>query len=60
MSARTSTSMIRCLSSPHFKGHPMGGYGGALKQLSIGVASSYGKKYIHGVGDTENFRHADP
>ena len=35
----------------HFKGHPMGGYGGALKQLSIGVASSYGKKYIHGVGD---------
>ena len=43
----------------HFKGHPMGGYGGALKQLSIGVASSYGKKYIHGVGDTEIFRHAD-
>ena len=33
----------------HFKGHPMGGYGGALKQLSIGVASSYGKGYIHGV-----------
>ena len=30
----------------HFKGHPMGGYGGALKQLSIGVASSYGKAYI--------------
>ena len=27
----------------HFKGHPMGGYGGALKQLSIGVASSFGK-----------------
>ena len=27
----------------HFKGHPMGGYGGALKQLSIGCASSYGK-----------------
>ncbi len=43
----------------HFKGHPMGGYGGALKQLSIGVASSYGKKYIHGVGDTENFWEAD-
>ena len=39
----------------HFKGHPMGGYGGALKQLSIGVASSYGKKYIHGVGDTVNY-----
>lgn len=35
----------------HFKGHPMGGYGGALKQLSIGCASSYGKAYIHGVGD---------
>lgn len=34
----------------HFKGHPMGGYGGALKQLSIGVASSYGKAYIHGCG----------
>ena len=34
----------------HFKGHPMGGYGGALKQLSIGVASSYGKAYIHGAG----------
>ncbi len=39
----------------HFKGHPMGGYGGALKQLSIGVASGYGKKYIHGAGKTENF-----
>ncbi len=35
----------------HFKGHPMGGFGGALKQLSIGVASSYGKAYIHGVGE---------
>lgn len=35
----------------HFKGHPMGGYGGALKQLSIGLASSYGKAYIHGAGD---------
>lgn len=35
----------------HFKGHPMGGYGGALKQLSIGFASSYGKHVIHGVGD---------
>lgn len=39
----------------HFKGHPMGGYGGALKQLSIGFASSYGKAYIHGVGDPEHF-----
>ena len=35
----------------HFKGHPMGGYGGAIKQLSIGVASSFGKAYIHGAGD---------
>lgn len=35
----------------HFKGHPMGGYGGALKQLSIGCASSEGKAYIHGAGD---------
>ncbi len=34
----------------HFKGHPMGGYGGALKQLSIGCGSSYGKAYIHGAG----------
>ena len=34
----------------HFKGHPMGGFGGALKQLSIGCASSYGKRYIHCVG----------
>ena len=43
----------------HFKGHPMGGFGGALKQLSIGVASGYGKKYIHGVGVTENFWSSD-
>lgn len=43
----------------HFKGHPMGGFGGALKQLSIGMASSYGKKYIHGVGKTENFWSGD-
>lgn len=34
----------------HFKGHPMGGYGGALKQLSIGCASSKGKRYIHCCG----------
>lgn len=39
----------------HFKGHPAGGFGGALKQLSIGFASSYGKKYIHGAGDLEDF-----
>ncbi len=37
----------------HFKGHPMGGYGGAIKQLSIGCASSYGKAYIHGAGNGE-------
>jgi uncharacterized protein len=35
----------------HFKGHLMGGFGGALKNLSIGVASSHGKAHIHGVGD---------
>lgn len=38
----------------HFKGHPMGGFGGALKNISIGVASSYGKAYIHGAGVPEN------
>lgn len=43
----------------HFKGHPMGGYGGALKQLSIGVASSYGKSYIHGAGDPKQIWTAD-
>ena len=48
-----------CLVLSHFKGHPMGGYGGALKQLSIGCASSYGKAYIHGAGKTENIWTAD-
>ena len=43
----------------HFKGHPMGGYGGAIKQLSIGVASSFGKAYIHGAGDPEKIWSAD-
>lgn len=38
----------------HFKGHPMGGFGGALKQLSIGCASSFGKKNIHGGGIVED------
>ena len=38
----------------HFKGHPMGGYGGALKQLSIGCASSAGKAYIHSAGFTDD------
>lgn len=48
-----------CLVLSHFKGHPMGGYGGALKQLSIGFASGYGKKYIHGVGNVDNFWDSD-
>lgn len=43
----------------HFKGHPMGGYGGALKQLSIGLASSYGKAYIHGAGKVEEIWTSD-
>jgi uncharacterized Fe-S center protein len=43
----------------HFKGHPMGGYGGAIKQLSIGVASSFGKAYIHGAGEPEKIWTAD-
>ncbi len=43
----------------HFKGHPMGGYGGALKQLSIGIASSYGKANIHGAGNLEEIWTAD-
>lgn len=38
----------------HFKGHPMGGFGGALKQLSIGCASSSGKAYIHSAGVTSD------
>ena len=42
-----------------FKGHPMGGYGGALKQLSIGVASSYGKAYVHGAGEPEKIWTSD-
>lgn len=43
----------------HFKGHPMGGYGGALKQLSIGIASSYGKAYIHGAGNPKEIWTSD-
>ena len=43
----------------HFKGHPMGGFGGALKQLSIGVGSSFGKAYIHGAGEPEKLWTAD-
>lgn len=37
----------------HFKGHPMGGFGGALKNISIGIASSHGKAHIHGAGHPE-------
>ena len=43
----------------HFKGHPMGGFGGALKNISIGLASSYGKAYIHGAGEPEKLWTAD-
>ncbi len=43
----------------HFKGHPMGGFGGALKNISIGIASSRGKQYIHGAGDMDKFWDAD-
>lgn len=38
----------------HFKGHPMGGFGGALKQLAIGCASSEGKAWIHSAGRTKD------
>ncbi len=43
----------------HFKGHAMGGFGGALKNMSIGVASSHGKAHIHGAGVAENIWTAD-
>lgn len=43
----------------HFKGHPMGGFGGALKNISIGLASSNGKAVIHGAGIAENIWTAD-
>ena len=43
----------------HFKGHPMGGFGGALKNISIGIASSHGKAYIHGVGVPEEIWSSD-
>ena len=45
-----------CLVLSHFKGHSMGGFGGALKQLSIGFASQAGKAYIHTAGVTSNWR----
>lgn len=43
----------------HFKGHPMGGFGGALKNISIGLASSHGKENIHGAGKPEEIWTAD-
>lgn len=43
----------------HFKGHPMGGFGGSLKNISIGIASSYGKAIIHGAGKAEKIWTAD-
>jgi len=43
----------------HFKGHMMGGFGGALKNMSIGVASSHGKANIHGAGDPDKLWTAD-
>jgi len=43
----------------HFKGHPMGGFGGSLKNISIGIASSYGKAVIHGAGEAEKIWTAD-
>ena len=43
----------------HFKGHPMGGFGGALKQLSIGCGSSAGKAWIHGAGKPEEMWSTD-
>ena len=43
----------------HFKGHPMGGFGGSLKNLSIGLASSYGKANIHGAGNPEDIWTSD-
>jgi len=43
----------------HFKGHPMGGFGGALKNISIGIASAHGKAHIHGVGNPDEIWTAD-
>lgn len=43
----------------HFKGHPMGGFGGALKNISIGIASSHGKAHIHGAGNAAKLWSSD-
>ena len=50
------TDFNSCLVLAHFKGHGMGGFGGALKQLSIGFASKKGKNYIHSAGATTDSR----
>lgn len=49
------TDFDSCLVLAHFKGHPMGGFGGAMKQLSIGFASRAGKSHIHSGGFTLNY-----
>ncbi len=43
----------------HFKGHPMGGFGGAIKNISIGIASAHGKAHIHGAGEAEKIWSSD-
>ena len=49
-----------CLVLSHFKGHGMGGFGGALKQLSIGFASTKGKTWIHTAGQSTNYSELFP
>jgi hypothetical protein len=48
-----------CIVLSHLKGHSMGGFGGALKQLSIGFASQRGKTWIHTAGNTTNWKEMD-
>ena len=48
-----------CVVLSHFKGHPMGGFGGALKQLSIGFASQAGKTWIHTAGNITDWTKMD-
>ena len=48
-----------CIVLSHFKGHSMGGYGGALKQLSIGFASQAGKTWIHTAGNITDWELMD-
>ena len=43
----------------HFKGHPMGGFGGTIKNISIGIASAHGKAHIHGAGEAEKIWSSD-